>query len=214
MKNNVTFSSSNGGKFLTGGSNGSGQPNAVGDRIDINTSSAGIDRFSGTHSFTFSFWLRYISGSGKIFSTGSSGTGTGDSDNCIWQFWMNTSNIYWWNSGGGGTNNIQLSHSSINVNEWSNITFTYSYNEGGNNVLRMYKNGILVSTGTTSTSTHSYIDRSAQTNLQYTLGGGYEGSCYTSSSSCDFATFYCYNKALSISEILQNYNALKSRFGI
>jgi hypothetical protein len=214
VKNNVTFSSSNGGKFLTGGSNGSGNPGAVGDRIDINTSAAGVDRFSGIHNFTFSFWLRYISGAGKIFSTGSSGTGTGDSDNCVWQFWMDATTIYWWDSSGGATNNISLGHSAINANEWCNITFTYTYNEDGNNILRMYKNGSLVSTGTRSTATHSYIDRSGQTNLQYTLGGGYYSSCYNSNSSNDFGAFYCYNKTLTISEIIQNYNALKSRFNL
>jgi hypothetical protein len=209
IKNNVTFSN---GILTTNGVN-SGQQNNVGDRIDINTSAGGIDRF-GAHSFSIFFWVNQISSSGRIFSTGSAGTGTGNSDNCIWQMWVDTGQFYWWNSSGGGANNITASGTWHTPGVWQLIGFTYSYNEGGNNVVRCYRNDTLVFSSTVSTSTHSFIDRSAQTNLQWTLGGGYSSSCVNQNSSCRFGMFMLYNKILSLDEITQNYNATRSRFGV
>jgi hypothetical protein len=209
IKNNVTFSN---GILTTNGAN-NGQQNNVGDRIDINTSASGIDRF-GAHSFSIFFWVNQISSSGRIFSTGSAGTGTGNSDNCIWQMWVDTGQFFWWNSSGGGANNITASGTWHTPGVWQLIGFTYSYNEGGNNVVRCYRNDTLAFSSTVSTSTHSFIDRSGQTNLQWTLGGGYSSSCFNQNSSSRFGMFMLYNKILSLSEITQNYNATRSRFGV
>jgi hypothetical protein len=214
IKNNVTYSSSNGGYLSTGGAN-NGQTNNVGDRIDINTSAAGRDRFSGTHNFSIFFWNYYISGAGRIFATGSAGTGTENSDNCIWQMWINSFSFFWWNSSGGSANSISCSfNGNISTNTWQYIGFTYSYNEDGNNIVRLYKNGSLVNSTSISTATHSFIDRSNQSNLQWTLGGGYSSSCFTSNSVNRFGPFYLYNKTLTTQEIQQNFNATRSRFSI
>lgn len=209
FKNNVTFSN---GIVTTGGAN-NGQQNNVGDRIDINTRASGIDRF-GAHSFSVFFWVNQISGSGRIFSTGSAGTGTGNSDNCIWQMWIDTGTFWWWDSGGGGTNNITASGTWHTPGIWQLIGITYSYNEGGNNVIRCYRNDTQVFTASVPTATHSFIDRSGQTNLQWTLGGGYSSSCFTTNSSCRFGSFMLYNKTLSLEEISTNFNTTKSRFGL
>lgn len=212
IKNNVTFSTTNGGILTTGGAN-NGLVNNVGDRIDINTRSAGIDRF-GAHNFSIFFWVNQISSSGRILSTGSAGAGTGDSDNCIWQMWIDTGQFYWWNSGGGGTNNITASGTWHTPGSWQLIGFTYSYNEGGNNIVRCYTNDTLAFSASISTATHSFIDRSNESLLQWTLGGGYSSSCYTQNSQCRFGNFMLYNKTLSLNEIIQNFNATRGRFGI
>ena len=213
LKNNCTYSTSNGGGIISTGGANNGQANNVGDRIDINTSAAGVDRFSGTHNFSIFFWVKQ-NGTGKILSTGSSGAGTGNDDNCIWQMWCSTDTFYWWNSGGGSTNNISATGTWHTLNSWQYIGFTYSYNESGNNVARCYTNGVLRFSGSTATATHSYIDRSGQTNLQWTLGGGYAGSCFTENTAASFGLFHLYNKTLSAGEVLKNYNATKSRFGL
>jgi hypothetical protein len=209
LKNNVTFSD---GILTTGGAN-NGQTNNVGDRIDINTSAAGIDRF-GAHNFSIFFWVNQISSSGRILSTGSAGTGTGNSDNCIWQMWVDTGQFFWWNSSGGSTNSISAVGTWHTPGVWQLIGFTYSYDIGGNNTVRCYRNDTLLFSSTVPTSTHSFIDRSGQTNLQWTLGGGYSSSCFTTNSSCRFGMFMVYNKTLSLEEIQQNYNATKGRFGL
>lgn len=212
LKNNVTFSSDNRGILVTNGAN-NGQQNNVGDRIDINTTASGIDRF-GAHSFSIFFWVNQTASSGRILSTGSAGTGTGNSDNCIWQMWVDTGQFYWWNSGGGGTNNITASGTWHTPGTWQLIGFTYSYNEGGNNIVRCYTNDSLAFSGSISTASHSFIDRSGETSLQWTLGGGYSSSCFTTNSACKFGSFMVYNKVLSLDEIRQNFNATRARFNV
>jgi hypothetical protein len=213
LKNTATYSTTNRGIITTGGYN-SGAVYNVGDRIDINTTAGGIDRFSGTHNFSIFFWVNQISSSGRIMSTGSAGTGTGDSDQCIWQMWCDTGQFYWWNSSGGGANNISASGTWHTPGNWEYIGFTYSYDESANNIVRCYTNGNLQFSGVTATSSHSYIDRSGESSLQWTLGGGYSSSCYNTNSSCKFGSFHLYNRTLSATEITQNYNATKKRFGL
>jgi hypothetical protein len=210
VKNEVYYNGSQ-GVLRTMGYNSGAQFN-VGDRIDINTTAGGVDRFGQTNSFTFEFWVKYNSGSGKIFSTGSAGTGTGNSDQCIWQFWIENGTWYWWNSGGGGTNALITGFNSLNAGVWTHLAATYTYNEAGNNVIRIYKNGSLDVMGSISTAAHSAIDRSGDSNMQYTLGGGYASSCYNSNSANEFGSFSCYNRALTASEIARNYNTTKFRF--
>ena len=212
LKNTATYSTTNGGIITTGGAN-SGAANAVGDRIDINTTAGGVDRFSGTHNFSIFFWVNQTN-SGRMMSTGSAGTGTGNSDQCIWQMWCDTSQFYWWNSGGGGANNISASGTWHTTGTWQYIGFTYSYNESSNNIVRCYTNGNLQFSGVTATSSHSYIDRSGESALQWTLGGGYYSSCYTINAAAKFGTFHVYNRVLSASEIQQNHNATRKRFGV
>ncbi len=97
---------------------------------------------------------------------------------------------------------------------WQLIGFTYSYNEAGNDIVRCYTNGVLQFTGTTPTSTHSYIDRSAQTNMQWTLGGGYSSSCFNTNTAASFALFSLYNVKLGDADMLRNFNATRGRFGV
>ena len=121
--------------------------------------------------------------------------------------------FFWWDTGGGATNVISCNfNSGMLSNTWQHIGFTYSYNDSGNNIVRTYINGIQMNVASISTATHSYIDRSNTAILQWTLGGGYSSSCYTSNSAGTFGLFTLYNKTLSAEEILQNYNATKSRF--
>ena len=207
----TTFSTNDGGKVITDGGN-NGTQNYVGSRININTTTNNVDRFSGTDNFTIAFWVKYTGTGSRLFSTGSAGSGT--SDACIWQMWLDVSTFYWWNSGGGSVNNISSSTGGIPTNSWTYVTITYSYNESGNDVVRIYKNDSLGGSGTTPTATHSSRDRSTQTNLQYTLGGGYYSSCYTRNSSGEFGLFQVYNRTLSADEVTQNYNLSKSRFGL
>jgi hypothetical protein len=215
LKNNVTFLNDNGGVVSTGGNVNGTINNDVGDRIDINTSQAGIDRFTKDNNFSFIFWNFYISGSGRIWSTGSAGAGTGQSDNCIWNMYINQSGFFWWNTSGGGDNALTASFNGQKLsNVWQLVGITYSANESGNNVLRLWINGNLAGSTSISSATHSAIDRSGQTNMQWTLGGGYNSSCRNSASENRFGPFYLYNRAVSQSEMQILFAANKTRFGI
>jgi hypothetical protein len=84
------------------------------------------------------------------------------------------------------------------LNAWNNICYTYTQSSG---TASIYKNGILQGSGNIASfigTTNILIGRS--------LGGGYfvgNGSIYK-----------IYNRVLSASEVAQNYNAQKSRFGL
>lgn len=185
--------------------------NNVGDRININTSGSGVDRFSKDTNFSFCFWVNKHS-SGRWFSTGSAGSG--NSDNCVWQFWLENDTWYWWNPGGGGTDIISGSIGGFpTYNDWYFMVVTFeSGGAGGTNYIRGYRDGVLQNTLTRAYNNHQAVDRTGQTNIQYTLGGGYYSSCYTLNSSNSYAMFACYNKTLSQTEITQFYNATKFRF--
>ncbi len=77
---------------------------------------------------------------------------------------------------------------------------------------RVYIDGAFDNSNSIATSIHSYINRSGQTDLQWTLGGGYYSSCYTINAQNEFGMFACYNKTLSADEISSMYNNTKTRF--
>ncbi len=208
LKNNCVFDSQFGGCIQTNGAN-NGQLYDVGDRIDISTSAAGIDRFDGSTNFSIFFWVKQDTPASRVFSTGSSGSG--NVDNCIWQFWLSTDAFYWWNVSGGGINNI-TTPALISLGVWCLVGFTYSYNENGYDIIRTYKNDELISVGKILTSSHSYPLRSQDNTLQYTLGGGYYSSCYTYNSPGKFSRFILYNKCLSDNEIKYNFEQTKYKF--
>lgn len=219
LKNNCQYEASNGGIIRTYGAQ-SGALYNVGDRIDINTSQGGIDRFDKTDNFSIFMWCRQTAASAsKIFSTGSSGALTGDSDQCIWQFWMTSSGFYWWNAVGGGVavDNLMTTQLGVSVHTpgvWQLVGFTYAYNEAGYDVVRCYTNASMVASHSLPVATHSTLSRRDTSILQYTLGGGYTSSCYNSNCDCRFGQFLVYNRTLSASEVSQNFNATRARFGV
>ena len=202
----TTFGGGSGnGKYIRTDGTGAGL-NLVGSRININTVGSNIDRFNISSNFSFVILAYPEVGGTRIFSTGSAGSGT--TDNCVWQMWLAQSNFYWWNSAGGGTNNININATMYNTNVWNHITITYSSSGA---TARVYLNGI--QTGV-QTGAIDLMDRTGQTDLQWTLGGGYASSCYTENTACRFQQFAIYNRTLSATEVLQNFNAVRSRVNL
>ena len=212
IKGTVTDSTVNNNRVVLTGGGGAGY-NLVGDRISINTSAAGIDRFGKQHSFSICFWVKKSGGGGKIWSTGSAGSGT--TDNCVWQMWIDEGQFYWWDIGGGGTNIVNVYFSPVpDATNWYFNTITFSSGgAGNNNVCVAYRDAVAQNSQTIAYNTHSAVDRSGETSIQWTLGGGYSGSCYTGNGSYYFGSYFCYNKVLTPAEILQTYNTTKGRFG-
>ena len=210
IKNNVQFINNNQGILKTNGAQPGGT-NAVGDRIDINTSASGIDRFSKENNFSIFFTNKWISGTGRIFSTGSAGSG--NTDNCIWQFYLTGSSFFWWNTSGGGLDAITVIFTRPQ-GVWQHIGLTYEHNSSGSNIARVYIDGVLVGSTSRNNSNHSAVDRRGQTNLQWTLGGGYSSSCANTNTVNEFGNFMVYNKTLNPTEVKQNFEALRGRFGI
>jgi hypothetical protein len=87
---------------------------------------------------------------------------------------------------------------SITVNNWHHVVGTYD-----GNTLTLYRNGSSVGTPVATTGNI--------TNSSKTLTLGVRGGQYFDGRISNAKT---YNRALSAAEILQNYNALKHRFGL
>ncbi len=87
---------------------------------------------------------------------------------------------------------------SVSVNNWSHIVATYD-----GTTLSLYRNGSLVGTPATSTGN---ITNTSKTLTIGVRGGQYFGGRISSAK--------IYNRALTASEITQNFNALRHRFGL
>lgn len=90
----------------------------------------------------------------------------------------------------------------ITTSVWQNIV----YSKNGTSLIG-YKDGIQLYTGTASSSNVSY-----QLNKNLKIGGMIEIG--NRAFKGDIPSTHIYNRALSAQEILQNFNATKSRFGL
>ena len=95
------------------------------------------------------------------------------------------------------------STSAVSTDTWYNVSFTYA--GGTNGAVELFVNGSSVKTGTTTLNIGSHSDG---------IGFGE----FPGSPSYDFNGYIgpagIYNRQLSSSEVLSNYNRLKSRFGL
>ena len=90
----------------------------------------------------------------------------------------------------------------INIadNTWKNVVLTYQ--SGVSNGTRIYINGVSVLT--TTITIFNQINN---------LFGGAEANA-SQFASCQVSSFKMYNRVLTATEVLQNYNASKKRFGL
>ena len=90
----------------------------------------------------------------------------------------------------------------INIadNTWKNVVLTYQ--SGVNNGTRIYINGVSVLT--TTITIFNQINN---------LFGGAEANA-SQFASCQVSSFKMYNRVLTATEVLQNYNATKRRYGL
>jgi hypothetical protein len=94
---------------------------------------------------------------------------------------------------------------SINYNTWRQIGFTF--NSGS---FIPYRNGVAASY---SASLDASITTIHTSSVQYKLGTAFDGA-FDINLSGSIANVQIYNRALSAQEVLQNYNAVKSRFNL
>jgi hypothetical protein len=194
LNNGPTFNSDGGGCIILDGSN---------DNVDIGDSNL----FTNPNGFTVSVWFKpssYIAAqlldkyqaSGYEFVFGT----------------FNNGNLYAWvydNNTFGYRGRILSSISSfVSLNTWGYFTYTYDgqglsssgkiYINGTERVTSDFSGGLFNTISNTSTSLN--IGR-----YNPGLGGPTNGR---------FGIVKLYNRALTASEILQNYNAQKARFGL
>lgn len=152
--------------------------------IDLNSQNI----ISGTNPFTIESWTNKTGGSyGAIFGNFGSGY---------------TSGNIWWATAG-----LYISPGSVYHSDYANTMAgkhhsAVTRDSSGN--VRLYRDGVLVSTGTLTTSIPSNINFRIGTDVNGT-GEAMYGDIYS---------VKVYNRVLTDNEIAQNFNALRGRYGL
>jgi hypothetical protein len=183
--NGPTFNSANGGSVVFDGSN---------DMVIIPNDTA-LD----TQTPTVSVWV-------KTNNTTQNGFWFEKGDvNTQYSLFQESSYIQWrMNIGGSIAQLTTITSTYMNTSSWYNVVGTYVSGVGR----KLYINGTLVNSDTSSGT----ISTNA-TGMSIGVYGGYSGSrgYYYNGS---ISNVKIYNRALSSTEITQNYNALKGRYGL
>jgi hypothetical protein len=192
--NGPTYDSANGGSIVFDG---------VDDYILLPTNF--FNPNTGTP-FSVSFWFKTSAASGIIFGQQSTNIPNGSSG-WVPAIYVNTNgnlttSCFW----GGAQANASTSTTIVNNNSWHNVSVTF---ESTSHV--SYLNG-------TSFSTISKTQTNYSSVYYYFIGSGTQSTWPLAGATPFFNgiinNMLFYNKALSSTEVLQNYNAQKSRFGL
>ena len=192
LTNGPTFSNVNGGSIVFDGTN---------DYVD--TVNTGTTFQFANVTFTVSLWIKTIATSGVIISKGATASTAG------WMFQFDSAGtVSGTTKGSDGTNTYNRSSTAtVNNNTWRNIVAVYTTNTTtlGSNTTSIYIDGVL-SNGTGTLGGLVY----ATTTDTIQIGRRPTGAYWSGSVS----NIQIYNRELTASEVLRNYNAVKSRFGL
>ena len=182
--NNRTATLTNGPLF-----NSSNGGNIIFDGVDDYV----ITPSGGSYSeYTFMFFCKWISDTAngsRIFGSDGFGTYT----------IFTPSNVGFHYNQAAGSSTVLSSGVNVGLGTWCHVAVTVSTLSS---LARIYINGVL----TNATSTIPYVNLS---------GNFYIGAQYTNLlANCNIAAFQLYNRVLSATEISQNFQADKTRFGL
>ena len=184
LSSTPTFDTDAGGNFDLDGT----------DYIDIGA----VTEMNSTTKMTISYWCKK-SASNKDMVIGSQLSST----NGFWLQWYSDGNVYW-NPRNGSS--YGRSYALTYTSDWVCLTGTYDGSLSQSNRCKTYVNGVLVLDGTGTPP----ADFSSTAGNSFRISG-LGGSFYSDG---NVANVQIYTRALSANEILHNYNALKSRFGL
>jgi hypothetical protein len=192
LTNGPTYSSSNGGSLVFDGTN---------DYVNIGTQSL---VGSGTSPFSVELWFyntkNWTSGQYSVFNTIKQ-----DTEFFIAVF-NSSGTLYLYSPFRGGTAQWGIPVTQSNyVNKW--VCLSIVYNGGDKNTASSfdtYSNGVKLPTGSVNLGGAGGATNSNRISPD-------EGGIYYQG---NIGAYKIYNRALTASEIQQNYNALRSRFGI
>ena len=191
LTNGPTFNTGSGGSIVFDG---------VDDYVNLGTS-INFSNYN-TSGFTISFWVKVNSTiqTNKYLFSKPNNAGTDNQFSVIYGYVANTYELYG-GAGGVGANQTIRTNSQINVNDtnWHNLTYSVGTTTTGylDSVIKFTNN--YASLTYVSSTNNNYL-------TAFNAGGFYLNS--------NISTMQLYNRILSSTEILQNYNATKTRFGL
>ena len=160
--------------------------------VDGNNDYISTPLFSLTSPITVSAWVKNVANDSPVFSA--SGAGVNYGNNEVIHYFSNKSILV----GGDAAANKYYQFPQLNLNEWVHLTMT---RDVGNN-MRVYLNGI----GSTS---------NPQSNpgiLQMNQIGRYSAFTNIYNAKGSIGEVRIYNKALSASEVINNYNSTRKKY--
>lgn len=187
ISNNGNSGTLTNGPVFNSANGGSIVFDGVDDYVDIGTKST-----LQPQSITLSVWFKISNNVpvGTLLRNRTYGWGINVSGSTV------NSNIYT-----SVSNQITATPANISTGSYSNITVTYS-----NSTYYQYLNG-----------TQTYTTSSATNSIYYTtnyIGIGRDANAASSFFIGNIGQVLIYNKALTAAEVLKNYNATKTRFGL
>ena len=187
-----TYETANGGGFVFDGADDYAQ------RLNDTT-------FNSINEFTFNFWVKYASGVNLTSLIGKPRAGYADALRI--GYTADTTTLFYSLSGTTRCSNTSV---TLSTTEFTNICFVQNPSESSNSdKTKFYINGTAISN---ESSGYALTSVDAPT-FPLIIGGwrqGNSGVYLEWDGNMNIAQMY--NKALSASEVLQNYNALKGRF--
>jgi hypothetical protein len=185
LVNGVAYTGSNGGALVFDG---------VNDYVDLGN----ILFPSGTISFTIDIWVYFkdLNVTDYIFSKGSGADGTIGST-----FYLvgGPNYVRFTATDSIPTRSTNLEYATP-LNTWHNLTYTYN-----GSTITSYKNATIPFTTNSISGTLNYVTQPIRIGVHRYL---------SNFPSMDVSSFKIYNRALNASEVLQNFNATRARFGI
>jgi len=185
LTNGVGFVANSGGTFVFDGTN---------DYIDCGNDSS-LSALGGTTNITASAWVYYTAygGGGQPYSVITV-------KGFPWTWLLeNPSNTFTFRISAGGADVNVVDTSTHLLNTWYYVVGSYD-----GSAMRIYVNGVLKNARSQAGT--------LGTNSETAKIGTYQGTNYNLTGR--IANVSIYNKTLSSTEILQNYNALKGRYGL
>jgi len=189
LTNGPTFDSGNGGSIVFDGSD---------DYVEFSNTNI----LNTSNPFTISFWVNMITMPNSITSPIVIKTNAND-----FLILISARSGYVGIAIGSGLTWAQgrtETSSDFFINKWVNVCITYNGNAAGTlSNFQIFENN---NNRSITSGTSGLLSQSTQTRIGYINSGNTLNG--------KIAKFMIYNKALSSTEITQNYNALKSRFGL
>ena len=187
LTNGPTFNSANGGAIVFDG---------VDDYVNVPYNTV----LNTPNGATYELWI-YRSNGGTFLARGTSDSGA-TPDNPRLYVYPGTGQVYYdWSS--VGVDKYGYSTANIDANTWNQITLTAT----PGSYMALYINGV---DRTGSPFGGTLANPLPNTSDPLIIGGSSWAGVFTGR----IASTKLYNRALSATEVLQNYNALKSRFNL
>ena len=165
------------------------------DNDDDYVSLGASSQFSITNQMSVFSWVKIDS-----FTSWDGIFGTYSGGNFVhFQLYAGRLNVYLYGPNAGYAS-LDSGYDQLTAGEWSNVGFTF-----GSSVLTVYLNGVAMPT--TVTGSTSNVSSTTEVSIGRAYSGDRDLGGYV-------ATTDVYNRALTLTEVQQNYNALKTRFGL